>query len=161
MPGTVKIGFTMGPPSARAAELSRATGVPCQFEVLAYAEVENPQAVERRIHEAMQPARISLDREFFAVRCLDHVADLITSIPDAISVGLGVCAHHPPSGRFHYGSAWEGGGPGKVCFDSRIAAYAESHPLSGDLRADGGIVDPWPWREIADGPVTADGGEAT
>lgn len=67
MPGIVKVGCTERSPGARAVELSNPTGVPLPFEVYAYIEVEDHQAVERGFHDVMKGRRLSNSREFF--RC--------------------------------------------------------------------------------------------
>lgn len=66
MPGLVKIGFTVKVPTERAIELST-TGVPMPYEVEFYCLVEDPAALEARVHEALSPKRQSSDREFFRV----------------------------------------------------------------------------------------------
>ena len=66
MPGLVKIGFTVKVPTERALELST-TGVPMPYEVEFYCLVEDPAALEARVHEALSPKRQSSAREFFRV----------------------------------------------------------------------------------------------
>lgn len=68
MPGIVKIGCTERSPTARARELSNASGVPVEFEVYGYIEVEDHQSVEREIHEVLASCRVSENREFFRIR---------------------------------------------------------------------------------------------
>ena len=65
MPDVYKVGMTTRSPRERAEEISRATGVPEQFDVLYYAEVRNPIAEERRVHERLDDYRLNLSREFF------------------------------------------------------------------------------------------------
>lgn len=67
MPGIIKIGRTDRSPRQRAEELSRSTGVPTPFEVIAYAEVKNPAEVERIAHDFWSDDRVSNSREFFRV----------------------------------------------------------------------------------------------
>lgn len=67
MPGIYKIGMTTRSPRARAEELSRATGVPEGFDVLYYAEVQNPGLEERRVHAELAEYRVNEGREFFHV----------------------------------------------------------------------------------------------
>ena len=65
MPEVYKVGMTTRSPHARAAELSSATGVPVIFDVVYYAEVANPMAQEKRVHEALAEYRVNHGREFF------------------------------------------------------------------------------------------------
>lgn len=73
MPDIYKVGMTTRSPHARAAELSSATGVPVIFDVVYYAEVADPMAQEKRVHEALAEYRVNHGREFFK-------ADLYTII---------------------------------------------------------------------------------
>ncbi|MFC0666761.1 GIY-YIG nuclease family protein [Azotobacter chroococcum] len=65
MPGIYKIGMTERSPMQRCCELSSSTSAPYPFDILFYVEVENPRQVERELHEAYYPARVSENREFF------------------------------------------------------------------------------------------------
>lgn len=65
MPGIYKVGCTERSPHARAEELSKPTGVPSPFKVLAYIEVNDFQVVERDVHKWLAEYRISESREFF------------------------------------------------------------------------------------------------
>lgn len=65
MPGVYKVGVTAYSPRRRAAELSRGTGVPAEYQVLFYGEHENAAAWERRVHLALASRRVSENREFF------------------------------------------------------------------------------------------------
>ncbi len=67
MPGLVKVGMTRGTPEARARELSRSTGVPRSFAVVASARVRDPEAVEAAVHAALAGRRVNSRREFFRV----------------------------------------------------------------------------------------------
>lgn len=67
MNGYYKVGMTKRPPSQRAEELSSATGVPFQFNVVYYAEVESPLLVERHVHAVLNEYRAE-GREFFRCR---------------------------------------------------------------------------------------------
>jgi hypothetical protein len=64
-PGIYKIGCTERSPHARAAELSRATGVPSEFYVSAYIECDGYQAAESDIHRHLAEYRFNKSREFF------------------------------------------------------------------------------------------------
>lgn len=65
MPGIFKIGCTERSPRERAAELSKASGVPVPFDLLMFIEVRDFQAVERQLHQWLGEYRVSPDREFF------------------------------------------------------------------------------------------------
>ena len=65
MPDVCKIGYSDRSPHTRAEELSKSTGVPCDFDVLCYIEVDEAHAVEQRIHRWLENYRISSNREFF------------------------------------------------------------------------------------------------
>lgn len=70
MKGFYKIGHTTNSPQARADELSRATGVPINFEVLASFRVDkftSSYHVEQGIHEALNSSRVG-NKEFFRLR---------------------------------------------------------------------------------------------
>lgn len=71
MPKIFKIGMTERSPMQRCAELSASTSVPCEFEILFYAEVEDPRMVERETHQAFCEQRVSESREFFQVDVRD------------------------------------------------------------------------------------------
>jgi hypothetical protein len=91
MPGLVKIGYTERTVEERIKELSQPTGVPTPFECFFAVEVENPQAVEKKIHDGLYDARKNLSREFFEiaperVRSLmqlpEHKVYVLTGDPD-------------------------------------------------------------------------------
>ena len=91
MPGLVKIGYTERTVEERIKELSQPTGVPTPFECFFAVEVENPQAVEKKIHDGLHDARKNLSREFFEiaperVRSLmqlpEHKVYVLTGDPD-------------------------------------------------------------------------------
>lgn len=65
MPGIYKIGFTRNSPHLRAKQLSMPTGVPAEFDVLWYAELENADLIERELHERFSEFRVCQSREFF------------------------------------------------------------------------------------------------
>ena len=66
MPDLYKIGRTKNHPSARAHELSTASGVPYPFDVLHWALFMDYQRVERWMHDAMHEHRYNNSREFFS-----------------------------------------------------------------------------------------------
>jgi hypothetical protein len=75
MPGTYKVGHTLGTLSARAAEL-HTTGVPTPF-VPEYAIRTNKCAdVERLAHTKLKPHRIAKRREFFTAE-LTHIVSVL------------------------------------------------------------------------------------
>ena len=67
MPGIIKVGQTQRHPFLRAAELSKASGVPVPFEVLFYVEVSDRFQAEQIIHSALEQYRILPDKEFFKI----------------------------------------------------------------------------------------------
>lgn len=81
IPDLLKIGFTTRSPMQRAEELSRASGVPRDFEVYFYMEIQNPQEVETRIHRILNGYRLNGRREFFNVSD-ETVLELFERIED-------------------------------------------------------------------------------
>ncbi|MCY1340617.1 hypothetical protein D9M68_202550 [compost metagenome] len=84
MPGLYKIGQTERPPSYRRNELSRSTSAPTEFEILMYAEVENPLQTERLVHEHLAQYRVNDGREFFRISDLKVVHELLIGISDLV-----------------------------------------------------------------------------
>jgi hypothetical protein len=66
MPGLVKIGFSTRDPSLRIKELD-GTGVPTPFRIIYWALVEEPDAIEKSLHEHLKHHRVSEQREFFKI----------------------------------------------------------------------------------------------
>lgn len=64
-PDVYKIGSTERSPQQRADELSKSTGVPTEFTVVAYIECAGFQFVEREIHARLSDYRVNRGREFF------------------------------------------------------------------------------------------------
>lgn len=62
-----KIGRTQREPGERAAELTRATGVPTAFEVLARWKVGDVEAIEQEAHRNLRQYKVNKRREFFRV----------------------------------------------------------------------------------------------
>lgn len=81
IPGLLKIGQTTRDPFTRAKEISSATGVPADFEVIYDAIVSDVDAAEKALHDALASVRINKSREFFrvgireAIGLLQQVAD--------------------------------------------------------------------------------------
>ena len=73
MPQIYKIGYTEAHPSQRAAELSRATGVPTKYIAVGYCETRDPQNDEKKIHDALKKFRVNLKREHFRVSLIEAV----------------------------------------------------------------------------------------
>lgn len=96
MPGVYKVGMTRRSPHQRAAELSSVTGVPGEFNVACYVEVEDPAGVERHIHESLRGSRVE-GKEFF--RCpLSEIIACIFNLDDRLSEYLsdiGIEARQP------------------------------------------------------------------
>jgi predicted transport protein len=84
----LKIGMTTKAPETRADELSRATGVPREFEVLYEQRVSDCARAERLLHERLRKYRSASNREFFnvstkiAIRLLEDVADEVGRADD-------------------------------------------------------------------------------
>lgn len=64
-PDVFKVGCTERSPQQRAEELSKGTGVPTEFIVLAYIECARFEWVERDIHVRLADYRVNRGREFF------------------------------------------------------------------------------------------------
>lgn len=76
MPGIYKVGFTERSPHARMEELSRSTSVPCEFDLICYAEYDRARDREQEIHRLLEKFRIDSGREFF--KCdLMLITDLV------------------------------------------------------------------------------------
>ena len=73
MPGVYKVGMTAYSPRRRAIELSRGTGVPCEYCVLFYGEHDNAFEWERAVHAALADRRLSENREFFRGPLVDLI----------------------------------------------------------------------------------------
>jgi hypothetical protein len=65
MGGLLKIGFTTKVLEDRVAELNNVTGIPTNFAVEAFFEVDEPNQLEKAIHRALSKHRIRKQREFF------------------------------------------------------------------------------------------------
>jgi hypothetical protein len=78
-----KIGMTTKTPEERARELSGATGIPRDFEVLYAERVSDCNRAERLLHQRLRQYRSAGNREFFqiplraAIKALEEVADEI------------------------------------------------------------------------------------
>ena len=77
MPGIYKIGMTDRAPAQRCYELSSSTSVPVPFEVLCFAQVEDPRTVEAEMHEHFAPFRVNGSREFFRLRYSEIRAEVL------------------------------------------------------------------------------------
>jgi hypothetical protein len=78
MPGIIKVGMTNNL-ARRVAELNNCTAVPLPFRCRYAAMVEDPAFVERRLHAAFAPHRLSPRREFFKVpvECVIAAIELV------------------------------------------------------------------------------------
>ncbi len=81
-----KVGKTSRTPEIRSGELSRATGVPTRFEVLARWKVGDIDSVEQEAHQRLAPYRVSRKREFFRAP-LSTISAEIDSIVRGQSAG--------------------------------------------------------------------------
>lgn len=86
MPGLYKIGQTERAPSYRRRELSKSTSAPADFEILLFAEVEEPLQTERFVHERLAEYRLNASREFFKVPSLGEVYALFRGVSDLVCV---------------------------------------------------------------------------
>jgi hypothetical protein len=66
MPGLVKVGRTTDDLAVRIRSLSN-TSVPLAFELFYACEVDDSNAVERKLHDAFDDHRVSRSREFFRI----------------------------------------------------------------------------------------------
>jgi hypothetical protein len=73
MPEILKIGQTVRDVETRARELSRATGVPADFEVIYDEVVSDVNAAEDKIHSVLSAQRVNKSREFFRVGIRDAI----------------------------------------------------------------------------------------
>ncbi|WP_243846580.1 GIY-YIG nuclease family protein [Pseudomonas syringae group genomosp. 3] len=73
MPGMYKIGSTKRSPHERASEVSNSTGVPEQYLVAFYIEIQSPLSVEKAIHRLFDGRRVSANREFFQVPLIEII----------------------------------------------------------------------------------------
>lgn len=65
MPNLIKIGFTKRSPEERKRELSRATGVPLDFEIKYEIFTHEMKILEQRVHSILEDHRINKNKEFF------------------------------------------------------------------------------------------------
>ena len=65
MPGIVKIGSTRLHPIQRARQLSSSTGVPAQFQVIAFQRFEDELRAERELQARFNRYRVDARREFY------------------------------------------------------------------------------------------------
>jgi hypothetical protein len=87
--GMFKVGYTTGSPFKRAEELSRSTSVPMPFTVICYAEFENVESHERRIHALLSDRRVSDRREFF----YGPFSRIYNAVMDR-GYAVALCEHH-------------------------------------------------------------------
>lgn len=92
MPGLVKIGLTNRNPHARAAELTRATGVPAPFVIAWCRAVSDCAGVESAVHRMLADKRVSDRREFF--RCDVTTARQVIEAAAGVSLGRPYSAKH-------------------------------------------------------------------
>lgn len=79
MPGILKIGRTVRDVKSRVHELSRASGVPVQFEVIYDEVVSDVVLAEQRIHAELSAWRVNNAREFFRIGIRDAI-EVVQSI---------------------------------------------------------------------------------
>src|SRR2546427_3681040 len=83
MPGQVKIGYTLGSPDDRADDLSGHTGFPQRFVVEYWCLTNEPEIVEKTIHERLGDCRVSANREFFATSPTEAIRIIDESVKAA------------------------------------------------------------------------------
>jgi hypothetical protein len=83
--GLLKIGFTRRHVRRRMAELSRPTGVPRPFELVAFFPTSRPERDEARVHAALRERRVS-GKEFFACTPREAVACCQRLVGDGYAV---------------------------------------------------------------------------
>jgi predicted transport protein len=148
-----KIGMTTKTPEERARELSAATGIPRDFEVLYEQRVIDCKQAERLLHNKLRRYRSAGNREFFqiplkeAIKALEGVADEIgrvENITDGSAQGS-TADNEPlaaPSGEITVTSARQrrrantkNAAPAIVTFDDH-ASYTDAvrRPILIDLR---------------------------
>jgi hypothetical protein len=66
MPGLVKVGYSTKDPTLRVKELD-GTGIPTPFQVIYWALVNEPFAIEQSLHSHLKSYRVSEQREFFKI----------------------------------------------------------------------------------------------
>lgn len=77
----LKIGKSSRPPTVRATELARATGVPGEFQLLYFVHVGDMHSAERFVHARLASSRTMRNKEFFqvplnaAIENLDQAAE--------------------------------------------------------------------------------------
>lgn len=76
MPGLVKIGKTQNDDAKARMSQLYTTGVPFPFDVEFVCRVENPDEVERSLHQAFAPYRVNPKREFFQIEASQAIAIL-------------------------------------------------------------------------------------
>lgn len=87
----LKIGQTTLDPNTRAAQLSAPTSVATPFHVGYCRRVPNSNLAERAIHAALEPYRVSENREFFAVSLYEAARVLDALLIETFSM------HEPPT----------------------------------------------------------------
>jgi hypothetical protein len=73
-PNLIKIGITNRDPETRAKELTNSTGVAMPFIVAYQAPTDNPEKVEKAVHDRLSEKRVNSNREFFRVKLRRAIA---------------------------------------------------------------------------------------
>lgn len=114
MPCYYKIGCTERSPHARAKELAASSGVPHAFDVLLFIEVDDFQAVERRMHIELSDFRANGGREFFCFgpAHMNWVWHVFKNYPRALSFTAPKWQRYadPPWSPDDYEETWIGEG---------------------------------------------------
>lgn len=84
IPGVLKIGRTSREATERAREISRATGVPTEYEVIYDQVVSDASAAEKELHSLLRIYRVNTQREFFRIptrEAIRHVQEVCSRYP--------------------------------------------------------------------------------
>lgn len=87
MPNLLKIGFTSRSPEERKRELSRATGVPVEFNIKYEVFSPNVNQLESRVHEELKKYRPNQKKEFFEID-LSHAIEIISKNAEEIRLSI-------------------------------------------------------------------------
>jgi hypothetical protein len=100
--GVVKIGLTERNSEIRSNEISSATGVPIQFEVLFEDDVLDVKMAEKKIHQRLEKYRVNPKREFFklplklAVKTVFDVCfEVNNEIANGVAEKIGIIINSP------------------------------------------------------------------
>lgn len=99
-PDLIKIGFTSNDPIQRAQQLST-TGVPTPFKVIYRGLVNDPQELEREVHEELAEYRNTGNREFFQIDP-NYAYDTIHALGEIMQEDVDFEVNDKGDGSYHY-----------------------------------------------------------